>query len=158
MVLVDSEMADDRLAAFLDLARNVGGAGRVLLFHPAESEGRLATKSLGFRLWPQDGASPAERFANAFRQAADLGYDGAVVLGPGGADLPADTVAEAVSALNRHVGAISAAPDGAIALLALLEPQPTLFAGADVPGYDELVNRASQQRVKLEELPAAPTG
>lgn len=155
MVLVDPETAEDRLAAFLALARNVGGAGRVLLFHPAAEEGRLATKSLGFRLWPQDGATPAERFANSFRQAADLGYDGAVVLRGRGFELAPDVVADAVSAIGRHVNAIAADPDGTIALLALLEPQPTLFAGTTVPTFDEFLTRATQQRVRLEELPAA---
>ena len=77
----DPAVADSLIRCALDLARKVGGVGRVLLFHPLEAEARLTSRSLGFRLWPADGDTAGQRFANAFRQAAELGYEGAVVLG-----------------------------------------------------------------------------
>ena len=136
IVLVDApDDTDPSLSATLDLARRVGGVGRVLLFHPPEAESRLISRSLGYRLWPQTGNSPGERYANAFRQAAELGYEGSAVITLAAADdVTADRIGEAVGKLQ--------------------EPQPTLFAGDELPGYDELVTRAAQQRVRLVELPA----
>src|SRR5438067_13729603 len=70
IVLVDDpDETDPTLLATLDLARRVGGVGRVLLFHPDEAESKLTSRSLGYRLWPQTGSSAGERYANAFRQA-----------------------------------------------------------------------------------------
>ena len=142
------------LGATLDLARRVGGVGRVLLFHPADAESGLTAKSLGYRLWPAEGATAGTRYANAFRQAADLGYEGAVVMRLDQAELPAERIGEAAALLTEHHGAILPDGSGGIALLGLQEPQPTLFAGDEVPGYDEVVTRAGQQRVRLVELPA----
>ena len=65
----DPAVADVLLRLTLDLARRVGGVGRVLLFSPAEAESQLTSRSLGFRLWPADGDTPGRRYANAFRQA-----------------------------------------------------------------------------------------
>ena len=150
----DPGAADALLSATLDLARRVGGVGRVLLFHPAELESRLTSRSLGYRLWPQEGATAGERYANAFRQATDLGYEGAVVIGLSSSDLPPERVSEAAGLLSEHHGAIAGDGRGGIALLALQEPQPTLFTGDDVPSYDAVLARAAQQRVRLVELPA----
>jgi glycosyltransferase A (GT-A) superfamily protein (DUF2064 family) len=156
IVLVDDpDETDSSLTATLDLARRVGGVGRVLLFHPPDAESKLIARSLGYRLWPQSGATSGQRYANAFRQAADLGYEGAAVITLDAADdLTAASIGEAVSKLQEHHGAIVPDGRGGIAALVLQEPQPTLFPGDDVPTYDELVTRAGQQRVRLVELPA----
>ena len=156
IVLVDDpDETDPSLLATLDLARRVGGVGRVLLFHPAESESKLTSRSLGYRLWPQNGTSPGQRYANAFRQASELGYEGCAVITTAAADdVGAERISEAVSHLQEHHGAIVPDGRGGIAVLVLQEPQPTLFAGDNPPTYDELVTRAAQQRVRLVELPA----
>src|SRR3954452_3230251 len=108
IVLVDDpDDTDPSLSATLDLARRVGGVGRVLLFHPPEAESRLISRSLGYRLWPQEGATPGQRYANAFRQAADLGYEGSAVITLSAADdLTPERIGEAVSQLQEHHGAI----------------------------------------------------
>src|SRR5437588_1374405 len=125
----DTSTAEALLGATLELARRVAGVGRVLLFHPVEAESRLASRALGFRLWPQTGASPGERYANAFGQAVELGYEGAIVMTVTAASLPPELISQAAGLLEEHHGAI--VPDGAgrIALLALQEPQPTIFTG-----------------------------
>lgn len=149
----DPDTADALFAATLELARRVGGVGRILLFHPPEAEGSLVPKSLGFRLWPQEGASHGERYANAFKQAGDLGYEGAVVIGLGVADLPPDRVTDAAAMLEEHQGVVIPDSHGGIALLGLQRPEPTLFAPGAAPTYDELRLRAKQQLVRLVELP-----
>lgn len=145
--------AEALLAAALDRARQVSGVGRVLLFHPAEAESRLAARALGFRMWPQEGSTPGERYRNAFRQALDLGYEGGLVMELSVPTIPVDLIAEAAALLSEHHGAIVADGHGGIALLGLQEPQPTLFQGANRPSFDELRLRANQQRVQLVELP-----
>ena len=150
----DPVAADALLIATLDLARQVAGVGRVLLVHPAAAEARLAARALGFRLWPQDGATPGERYANAFRQASELGYDGAVVIGTTAPDLPADLISQAVGLLSEHHGAVAPDDRGGIALLGLQEHQPTLFSGSGPLSFAELSTRAAQQRIRLVELPA----
>jgi glycosyltransferase A (GT-A) superfamily protein (DUF2064 family) len=124
----------------------------VLLFHPPEAESRLASRALGFRLWPQVGATAGERYANAFRQAPELGYEGAVVIRVDTPAVPVELVTEAAALLEEHHGVIVPDADGGIALLALQEPQPTIFSGATRPGYDEILTRARQQLVRLVEL------
>lgn len=149
----DAAAAEALLGTTLALARRVAGVGRVLLFHPVEAESRLASRALGFRLWPQSGETPGERYANAFAQSVELGYEGAVVIGVTAATLPAELIGQAAALLEEHHGAIVPDGQGRIALLALQEPQPTIFGGPDVPTYDELRTRASQQLVRLVELP-----
>lgn len=155
-----TDAPDDALGEAMDVARSVGGVGRVLLFRPPEAETELARRSLGFRLWPQDGDTPARRFSRAFEQAADLGYDGAIVIPAGGHVVGASCLARAVALLPEHAGVIAPMPcdDAAIGLLGLQEPHPTLFQGDDVPGYAEMINRATQQRVRLGEVAASPVG
>ena len=152
----DPAVADALLVTALDRARQVGGVGRVLLFDPPAAESRLAARALGFRLWPQEGQTAGERFANSFRQAADLGYEGAVVFRLPMASAPSDLLAQAVALLDEHPGAVVPDGQGGIGLLALQEPQPTLFSGAAVPSYQDLTTRAAQQRVRLVELPEQP--
>jgi glycosyltransferase A (GT-A) superfamily protein (DUF2064 family) len=153
IVLVDAGTNADELAVALDTARRTGGVARVLLFHPADIEADLARRTLGFRLWPQEGATPGERFANAFRQAVELGYDGAVVLhGRAGHRLEPSVITSAAAALGELMGAVVPGEDGAVALLALQQPEPALLAGDDVPSYDDVVRRAGQLRVRLAEL------
>src|SRR5829696_1538963 len=85
----DPRVADTLLARTLELARAVGGVGRVLLFSPPEAEGALTSRALGFRLWPAEGDSTGRRYANAFRQAGELvpdGTGGVAVLGLQGAE------------------------------------------------------------------------
>src|SRR5688572_30527412 len=96
----DPSAADALLAATLDLARRAGGVGRVLLFHPPEAESSLVAKALGFRLWPQDGATAGERYANAFRQAGELGYEGAVVIGLDVPEIDPDRLTDAAGMLE----------------------------------------------------------
>lgn len=156
-VTTDPEVADALLAATLDLARQVGGVGRVLLFHPPEAESRLARRALGFRLWPQDGATPAERYANAFRQAGELGYEGAVVVRIDAPELPAERLGAAAGMLEEHQGVVAPDGHGGIALLGLQRPEPNLFPAGAVPGYDDLRTRAKQQLVRLVELDPHPT-
>ena len=73
----DPAVALRLLSATLDTVRQVAGVGRVLLVHPPDAESRLTPRALGFRLWPQLGATPASD-ARAFQQAIDLGYEGSV--------------------------------------------------------------------------------
>lgn len=148
--------AEALLVRALDRARQVPSVGRLLLFHPAEAEGRLAARALGFRMWPQAGSSPGERYCNAFRQAAELGYEGGVVFELTVPTMPVDQIAEAAALLEEHHGAIASDGKGGIALLALAEPQPTLFSGPARPTYEEFCTRATQQRVKLVKLPECP--
>lgn len=153
----DPSAAQALLAGVLSQARRVPRVGRVLLFHPPEAEARLARRALGFRLWPQVGPTAGERYANAFRQAPELGYEGAVVIGVDTPAVPVELVIEAATLLEEHPGVIAPDARGGIALLALQEPQPTIFAGAERPEYQQIVTRARQQLVRLVEL-AVPQG
>jgi glycosyltransferase A (GT-A) superfamily protein (DUF2064 family) len=154
----DPAVADALLGASLELARQVGGVGRVLLFHPLDAESRLTSRSLGFRLWPADGETAGERFANAFRQAGELGYEGALVIGLEGAAIPADRVAEAAGLLDQHQGVLVPDGRGGIALLGLQRAEPTLFPnGPSVPDVETMRTRARQQLVRLHELPPIET-
>ena len=153
----DARVADTLLARTLTLARAVGGVGRVLLFSPPEAEATLTSRSLGFRLWPAAGDTPGARYANAFRQSGELGYEGAVVIGLGIPTIPPQRLTEAAALLEEHQGVII--PDGAggVAVLGLQGAEPTLFpASGGVPDHDTLCTRARQQRVRLHELPAHP--
>ena len=58
-----------------------------------------------------------------------------------------------MSLLGEHQAVVIGDGEGGIGLLALQEPQPTLFVGEPVPTYGELCTRASQQLVRLVELP-----
>ena len=102
--------------------------GRVLLVHPPDAESSLTARALGFRLWPQLGAIARRALRTAFQQAIDLGYEGSVVIGLNVPDLGATRITEAVGMLEEHQGVVIGDGDGGIALLALQEPQPTLFA------------------------------
>ncbi len=144
------------LVRALDQARQVPGVGRLLLFHPDEAESRLAPRALGFRMWPQDGGSLGERYRNAFRQAIELGYEGGIVVELTVPTFPVERVCEAAALLDEHHGVIAGDGNGGIALLALQEPQPTLFSGPARPTYDEFCTRAAQQRVQLVKLPEHP--
>jgi glycosyltransferase A (GT-A) superfamily protein (DUF2064 family) len=149
----DAEVALRLLSATLDAVRQVTGVGRILLVHPPDAEARLTARALGFRLWPQRGASAGQRYAAAFQQAIDLGHDGCVVIGLNVPDLGHERITEAVGLLDEHQGAVIGDGDGGIALLALQEAQPTLFGDDALPTYDELTTRAAQQRVRLVQLP-----
>src|SRR3954453_5596096 len=101
--LTDEKAAVDALLVrALDQARQVPGLGRLLLFHPAEAESRLTARALGFRMWPQDGSSPGERYRNAFRPAVDLGYEGGVVVELTVPTIPVEQVIEAAALLEQH--------------------------------------------------------
>ena len=67
--------------------------------------------------------------------------------------LPADRIAEAAALLEEWHGAIVADGRGGVALLALQEPQPTILAGEGLPTSDDIRTRATQQRVRLFDLP-----
>ena len=153
----DARVADTLLARTLTLARAVGGVGRVLLFSPPEAEATLTSRSLGFRLWPAEGDTPGARYANAFRQSGELGYEGAVVIGLGVPTIPPQRLTEAAALLEEHQGVVI--PDGAggVAVLGLQGAEPTLFPpSGGVPDHETLCTRARQQRVRLHELPAHP--
>lgn len=157
-VTEDPAVADALLSAALELARQVGGVGRVLLFHPLEAEAQLTSRSLGFRLWPADGDTAGKRYANAFRQAGELGYEGALVLGVDAAAIPADRVAEAAALLEKHQGVLVPDGRGGIALLGLQGAEPTMFPnGQGVPDVESIRTRARQQLVRLHELPPIET-
>jgi glycosyltransferase A (GT-A) superfamily protein (DUF2064 family) len=155
----DPGVADTLLARTLELSRAVGGVGRVLLFSPPEAEATLTSRSLGFRLWPAEGDTPGRRYANAFRQAGELGYEGAVVIGVGVPDIPPARLTEAAGLLEEHQGVLIPDGNGGVAVLGLQGAEPTLFNGGDeVPTHDVLCTRARQQRVRLHELaPHQPT-
>jgi glycosyltransferase A (GT-A) superfamily protein (DUF2064 family) len=148
----DPDVALRLLSATLDEVRQVPGVGRILLVHPADAESSLTARALGFRLWPQQGASAGERYASAFRQASDLGHDGCVVVGLNVPDLGHERITEAVALLEEHPGAVIGDGNGGIALLALQEAQPTLFGGNSPPTFEELSRRAAQQLVRLVPL------
>ena len=153
----DAGVAEALLRRTLDLARAVVGVGRVLLFHPLEAEAVLTPRALGFRLWPAEGDSPGRRYANAFRQAGDLGYEGALVIGLRTPTLPSERLSEAASLLERHQGVL--VPDGAggIAVLGLQGPEPALFpSDTGVPDAATIATRARQQLVRLHDLDAHP--
>jgi glycosyltransferase A (GT-A) superfamily protein (DUF2064 family) len=153
----DARVADTLLARTLELARAVGGVGRVLLFSPPEAETTLTSRSLGFRLWPADGDTPGRRYANAFRQAGELGYEGAVVIGLGVPTIPPARLTEAAALLEEHQGVLIPDTAGGVAVLGLQGAEPTLFPnGEAVPDHDTLCTRARQQRVRLHELPPHP--
>ena len=153
----DARVADTLLARTLDVARAVGGVGRVLLFSPPEAEATLTSRSLGFRLWPAEGDTPGRRYANAFRQAGELGYEGGVVIGLGVPTIPPARLTEAAALLEEHQGVLVPDGNGGAAVLGLQGAEPTLFnGGEDVPTYDVLCTRARQQRVRLHELAPHP--
>jgi glycosyltransferase A (GT-A) superfamily protein (DUF2064 family) len=153
----DARVADTLLARTLELARAVGGVGRVLLFSPPEAETQLTSRSLGFRLWPAEGDTPGRRYANAFRQAGELGYEGAVVIGLGVPAMPPARLTEAAGLLEEHQGVLIPDGSGGVAVLGLQGAEPTLFPpGEAVPDHDTLCARARQQRVRLHELPPQP--
>ena len=153
----DVTVTDTLLRRTLELARQVGGVGRVLLFWPPEAESTLTSRSLGFRLWPADGADDGRRYANAFRQAGELGYEGALVLGLGVPTLPPERVAEAADLLEHHQGVLLPDACGGLALLGLQAAEPHLFPpGPGLPTEAEIRTRARQQLVRLHELEPWP--
>jgi glycosyltransferase A (GT-A) superfamily protein (DUF2064 family) len=152
-----SDVAETLLARTLNVARSVGGVGRVLLFSPPEAEGALTSRSLGFRLWPAEGDSPGRRYANAFRQAGELGYEGAVIIGLGVPTIAPERLTEAAALLEEHQGVLVPDGTGGVAVLGLQGAEPTLFPpGEAVPDQDTLCTRARQQRVRLHELAPHP--
>jgi glycosyltransferase A (GT-A) superfamily protein (DUF2064 family) len=153
----DARVTDTLLARTLEVARAVGGVGRVLLFSPPEAEAQLTSRSLGFRLWPAEGETPGRRYANAFKQAGELGYEGGVVLGLGVPTIPPARLTEAAALLEEHQGVLIPDGRGGVAVLGLQGAERTLFnGGEEVPSYDTLCTRARQQRVRLHELPPHP--
>ncbi|MBA3304270.1 MAG: DUF2064 domain-containing protein [Actinomycetota bacterium] len=153
----DAGVAEALLRRTLELARAVVGVGRVLLFHPLEAEAALTPRSLGFRLWPAEGDSPGRRYANAFRQSGDLGYEGALVIGLRTPTLAPERLNEVACLLERHQGVL--VPDGAggIAVLGLQGPEPALFPpGSDMPDASAIATRARQQLVRLHVLDPHP--
>ncbi|MBA2625000.1 MAG: DUF2064 domain-containing protein [Acidimicrobiia bacterium] len=154
----DPDAADTLLARTLELARAVGGVGRVLLFSPPEAETSLTSRSLGFRLWPADGATHGARYASAFRQAGELGYEGALVIGLDMPTIAPDRLTEAATLLEDHQGVLVPGEDGRVAALGLQGAEPTLFPpGPDLPDVEGLRTRARQQLVRLHELEPHPT-
>ncbi len=154
----DPQVADVLLARTLELARAVGGVGRVLLFSPPEAEATLTSRSLGFRLWPADGASQGARYANAFRQAGELGYEGGLVIGLDVPTIEPSRLTEAAAMLEDHQGVLIPGEDGRVAALGLQSAEKTLFpATPEVATVDELRTRARQQLVRLHELDPHPT-
>lgn len=156
-VTADPEMARRLLARTLGLARQVGGVGRVLLFHPIEAESELTSRALGFRLWPAEGATPGQRFANAYRQAGELGYEGSLVLGLATPTFPPARLTQAAAMLEEHQGVLAGDGKGGIAVLGLQRAEPTLLpSSATVPDLETLRTRARQQRVRLVDLDPHP--
>ncbi len=146
---------DDLVGAALELARATGGVGRVLLFHPHEAEAALTARALGFRLWPADGETEGARWANAFRQAGELGYEGAVVLRLAAAGLPPERLTEVVELLATNAAVVLPDRGGGIAVLAVQRHEPTLLPpSASVPDLETLRTRARQLRISLVELEA----
>ena len=153
----DPALADGLLGAALDVARATGGVGRVLLFSPPEAEAGLTARSLGFRLWPADGETEGARWASAFRQAGELGYEGAIVMGLASAGIPAERLTEVVELLATNAGVVIPDTGGAIAVLGLQRPEPTLLPpSATVPDLDTLRTRARQLRIAVHELAPHP--
>lgn len=154
----DPVEADELLSAALELARAAGGVGRVLLFHPHEAEPALTARALGFRLWPADGETEGARWANAFRQAGELGYEGAVVIGLGAAGLAPQRLTEVVELLAGSAGVVIPDDRGGVAVLGLQRHEPTLLPpAAEVPDLETLRTRARQLRIALVELEACAT-
>ncbi len=147
--------ADALLTTALELARATLGVGRVLLFSPQEVEATLTAKALGFRLWPADGDTEGARWANAFRQAGELGYDGAVVLRLDAGGLPPERLTEVVEQLASSAAVVLPDSDGRIAVLGLQRHEPALLPpSAEVPDLETLRTRARQLRIALLELEA----
>jgi len=153
----DRAVAEGLLRRTLTLARAVVGVGRVLLFHPLDAEAALTSRALGFRLWPAEGDSRGQRYANAFRQAGDLGYEGALVMGLATPDLPPERLTEAASLLEHHQGVLIPDSAGGIAVLGLQGAEPSLFPpGPEIPDREAIRTRARQQLVRLHELAPHP--
>lgn len=153
----DQAAADVLLDSALALARSTGGVGRVLLFHPLEAEAALTARALGFRLWPAEGETPGARWANAFRQAGELGYEGAITIGLDAARLPVARLDEVVDLLASHPAVLIPDGGGGISLLALQRHEPALVPPApEVPDVDTLQRRARQLRIPLLELAPHP--
>lgn len=151
------DLTEAQLDLALVLARATGGVGRVLLFHPLEDEAALTARALGFRLWPAEGDTPGARWANAFRQAGELGYEGAVTLTLDAADLASDRLDEVVDLLAANQAVVIPTGTGGVSVLALQRHEPALVPVADaVPDLDTLRRRARQLRIPLVEL--APHG
>ncbi|MEX2659596.1 MAG: DUF2064 domain-containing protein [Acidimicrobiales bacterium] len=151
----DPDEADALLDAGLALARATGGVGRVLLFHPPEAEAAMTARALGFRLWPADGEHAGTRWANAFRQAGELGYEGAIVVCLGAADLAAARLDEVVELLASNPAVLIPDDVGGVVVFGLQRHEPALVpATADVPDATILQRRARQLRIPLLELEA----
>lgn len=152
---VDPAEADELLSAALGLARSTSGVGRVLLFHPHEAEATLTARALGFRLWPAEGTTDGARWANAFRQAGELGYEGAVVIGLAAAGLAPERLAEVIDLLAGSPGVVIPDGRGGIAVLGLQRHEPALLPPtANVLDLETLRTRARQLRIPLVELDA----
>lgn len=153
----DPALAGALLDAALALARATGGVGRVLLFHPLEAEPALTARALGFRLWPADGETVGARWANAFRQAGELGYDGAVTVGLSAAVLEVGRLDEVVELLATNAAVVVPDDRGGITALALQRHEPALVpATAEPPDVETLQRRARQLRIPLLELEPHP--
>jgi glycosyltransferase A (GT-A) superfamily protein (DUF2064 family) len=153
----DPSLVDGLLGAALDVARATGGVGRVLLFSPPEAEAGLTARSLGFRLWPADGDTEGARWAGAFRQAGELGYEGAIVMGLASAGITAERITEVVELLATNAGVVIPDTEGSIAVLGLQRPEPTLLPpNPTVPDLDTLRTRARQLRIAVLELAPHP--
>jgi hypothetical protein len=110
----------------------------------------------GRKCFPQHGADLGERMRNALLQAFDFGYRKVLLIGSDLPDLPADIIAGAFDALERHDAVVGPAGDGGYYLIGFTPSGMLPVAFDDMPWgtgevFDRTVEalRANGRRVHL---------
>jgi rSAM/selenodomain-associated transferase 1 len=122
-----AELYECFLADTLDIARAVPGAARVVYYAPDDAAGYFAALAPDFELAPQVGAGLGERLDHALTRFLRAGRQRVVVMDSDSPTLPAQYVAQAFEALERHDVVLGPCTDGGYYLIGLTRPQPRLL-------------------------------
>ena len=106
-----------------DTARLARSAGVPIRWYVA---GKAAEAPAG-DLFEQRGDSLGERLESAFRETAEAGFEGAVVIGTDSPNLPSELLGDALEAVQRPGAVIGPAFDGGYYLLGLQQVDPSFF-------------------------------
>jgi hypothetical protein len=122
------------------------GYERLFCFTPGEAAEEIARWFPGEALWPQGEGDLGARMRAAFGEGFARGARRVGVIGTDVPWVTRDTVCAAFRALETHDVSLGPARDGGYYLLALREPQPTLFEGIawSTPGVREATLRRAE--------------
>ncbi|MCZ7582157.1 MAG: TIGR04282 family arsenosugar biosynthesis glycosyltransferase [Deltaproteobacteria bacterium] len=159
------ELGDDAAAA---LYRKVGGevfarlkslsGVRLVVAAAPEGDLTLLTSWLGpdIELWIQSGRGLGERMAHAARDAFEEGASKVIIVGCDGPELSAETVTDALAALEAADAVFVPTRDGGYILVGLARYVPNLFTGMAY-GHDAVLRdttaRAEQLGLRVAKLP-----